>query len=98
VTSAVEGLTCALASTASYGLIKSTGGVQRQIDPAIAHKIDGVGAGFVVPLWHENVADQIDQVSTLEAMTMVDRLAREEGLFEGTSTGCNVIAPLQMGR
>ncbi|HYB53256.1 MAG TPA: cysteine synthase family protein [Thermoanaerobaculia bacterium] len=61
-----------------------------------AHKIDGVGAGFVVPLWHANVADQIEQVSTEEASAMAMRLARKEGLFAGTSTGGNVIAALRL--
>jgi cysteine synthase A len=61
-----------------------------------AHKIDGVGAGFVVPLWQEDIADQIEQVSTEEAVAMALRLAREEGLFAGTSTGCNVIAALRL--
>jgi cysteine synthase A len=61
-----------------------------------AHKIDGIGAGFVVPLWQKDVADQIEQVSTEEAVAMVKRLAREEGLFAGTSTGCNVIAALRL--
>jgi cysteine synthase A len=61
-----------------------------------AHKIDGVGAGFVVPLWQEGIADQIEQVSTEEAVAMTTRLAREEGLFAGTSTGCNVIAALRL--
>ncbi len=61
-----------------------------------AHKIDGVGAGFVVPLWQEGIADQIDRVSTEEAAAMARRLAREEGLFAGTSTGCNVIAALRL--
>ncbi len=61
-----------------------------------SHKIDGVGAGFVVPLWQESIADQIEQVSTEEAMAMAIRLAREEGLFAGTSTGGNVIAALRL--
>lgn len=61
-----------------------------------AHKIDGIGAGFVVPLWQEDIADQIEQVSTEEAVAMVIRLAREEGLFAGTSTGGNVIAALRL--
>jgi len=61
-----------------------------------AHKIDGVGAGFVVPLWHDGIADRIDQVSTAEAVAMSQRLAREEGLFAGTSTGGNVIAALRL--
>ena len=61
-----------------------------------SHKIDGVGAGFVVPLWRKNIADQIEQVSTEEAMAMALRLAREEGLFAGTSTGGNVFSALRL--
>ena len=61
-----------------------------------SHKIDGIGAGFVVPLWEKNAADQIERVSTEEATEMAFRLAREEGLFAGTSTGCNVIAALRL--
>ena len=61
-----------------------------------AHKIDGVGAGFVVPLWQNGIADHIDQVSTEEAAAMSLRLAREEGIFAGTSTGGNVVAALRL--
>jgi cysteine synthase A len=61
-----------------------------------AHKIDGIGAGFVVPLWRTEVADQIERVSTKEATDMAFRLAREEGLFAGTSTGANVVAALRL--
>lgn len=61
-----------------------------------AHKIDGVGAGFVVPLWQKHIADQIEKVSTEEAVAMALRLAREEGLFAGTSTGGNVVAALRL--
>jgi cysteine synthase len=61
-----------------------------------AHKIDGIGAGFVVPLWRTDIADQIERVSTEEAVAMVARLAREEGVFAGTSTGANVIAALRL--
>ena len=60
------------------------------------HKIDGVGAGFVVPLWRPEMADQIERVSTEEAMAMALRLSREEGLFAGTSTGANVVAALRV--
>ncbi|HXE76003.1 MAG TPA: cysteine synthase family protein [Candidatus Xenobia bacterium] len=67
-----------------------------------AHKIDGIGAGFVVPLWQQGLADQIERVSTDDAVAMALRLAREEGLFAGTSTGANVVAALrvaeQLGR
>jgi cysteine synthase A len=61
-----------------------------------SHKIDGVGAGFVVPLWKDGIADELDRVSTDEAATMSLRLAREEGLFAGTSTGGNVVAALRL--
>jgi cysteine synthase A len=61
-----------------------------------AHKIDGVGAGFVVPLWQKDIADEIAKVSTEEAAVMATRLAREEGLFAGTSTGGNVVAALRL--
>jgi cysteine synthase len=61
-----------------------------------SHKIDGIGAGYVVPLWQKDIADQIERVSTEEATAMALRLAREEGLFAGTSTGCNVIGALRL--
>ncbi|HUN47971.1 MAG TPA: cysteine synthase family protein [Stellaceae bacterium] len=64
--------------------------------PAGAHKIDGIGAGFVVPLWQDGIADAIERVTTADAKAMALRLAREEGLFAGTSTGCNVIAALRL--
>ena len=64
--------------------------------PSGAHKIDGIGAGYVVPLWDKGIADGIERVSTEEAMAMAFRLAREEGLFAGTSTGANVIAALRL--
>jgi len=64
--------------------------------PPGAHKIDGIGAGFVVPLWDNHIADHIEPVSTEEALAMAFRLAREEGLFAGTSTGANVIAAIRL--
>lgn len=60
------------------------------------HKIDGIGAGFVVPLWQDGIADEIQRVSTEDAVAMAFRLAREEGLFAGTSTGANVTAALRL--
>jgi cysteine synthase A len=62
--------------------------------PSGAHRIDGVGAGFVVPLWEPDAVDTIALVSSVEAETMAERLAREEGIFGGTSTGANVVAAL----
>ncbi len=64
--------------------------------PTGAHRIDGVGAGYVVPLWRAGLPDRIETVSTAEAAAMAARLAREEGLFGGTSTGANVVAALRL--
>lgn len=64
--------------------------------PAGSHKIDGIGAGFVVPLWEKADADVIEPVSTSDAIAMAVRLAKEEGLFAGTSTGANVVAALRV--
>jgi len=64
--------------------------------PSGSHKIEGTGAGFVVPLWAETHADEIQTVSTKEAMETARRLARQEGMFAGTSTGGNVAAALRV--
>ena len=50
-----------------------------------------------MPLWRDDIADQFEQVSTEASVAMAIRLAREEGLFAGTSTGANVIAALRLG-
>ncbi|HUK10445.1 MAG TPA: cysteine synthase family protein [Stellaceae bacterium] len=63
-----------------------------------AHMIDGIGIGFVPPLWDSGVPDQIERVSTEDAMKMALRLAREEGIFVGTSTGANVVAALRVAQ
>lgn len=57
-----------------------------------SHKIEGIGIGFIPPLWQPDLVDEILTVSTEEAMTMARRLAREEGIFAGTSTGANIVA------
>jgi cysteine synthase A len=62
--------------------------------PSGSHKIEGTGAGFVVPLWTKTLADEIQMVSTEEAMATARHLARHEGIFAGTSTGANVAVAL----
>lgn len=62
------------------------------------HRIEGVGAGFVVPLWNASIADEIATVSTDEAMAMARRLARADALFAGTSTGANLVAAIAVGQ
>jgi len=62
------------------------------------HKIEGVGIGYVPPLWDPNVVDELVAISTADAKSMTRRLAREEGLFAGTSSGANVLAAIEIGR
>lgn len=62
------------------------------------HKIEGVGIGYTPPLWEPSVIDEIVPVRTDDAKEMARRLAREEGLFAGTSAGANVIAAIALGR
>lgn len=64
--------------------------------PSGSHKIEGIGIGFIPPLWQPELVNEIVTVSTEEAITMARRLAREEGIFAGTSTGANVVAALRV--
>ena len=59
------------------------------------HKIEGVGIGYVPPLWDGSVVDRIEPVKTADAQEMARRLAREEALFAGTSSGANVVAAIR---
>ena len=61
------------------------------------HKIEGVGIGYTPPLWEPTLVDEIVAVRTEDAKAMARRLAREEALFAGTSSGANVIAALRVG-
>jgi cysteine synthase A len=62
------------------------------------HKIEGVGIGYTPPLWEPALVDEIVPVSTEDAKEMTRRLAREEALFAGTSSGANVLAAIQLGQ
>ena len=64
--------------------------------PTGSNRIEGIGIGFIPPLWESDQVDEIQQVSADEAMAMARRLSREEGLFAGTSSGANVVAALRV--
>jgi cysteine synthase A len=63
--------------------------------PSGAHRIEGIGIGFIPPLWEPHEVDAIEQVTTEEAVSMSRRLAREEAIFAGTSSGANVVVALR---
>jgi cysteine synthase A len=64
--------------------------------PAGPHKIEGVGIGYTPPLWNPAAVDDIVAVKTADAKDMARRLAQEEGLFAGTSSGANIVAALRI--
>jgi cysteine synthase len=64
--------------------------------PAGPHKIEGVGIGYTPPLWDPTLVDEILPVTTADAKAMARRLAREEALFAGTSSGANVVAAIRV--
>ncbi|HLF45605.1 MAG TPA: cysteine synthase family protein [Chitinophagaceae bacterium] len=64
--------------------------------PTGSHKIEGIGIGFIPPLWKPEMVNEIFTVTTEDAKTMARRLAKEEGIFAGTSSGANVVASLRL--
>lgn len=63
-----------------------------------AHDIEGIGIGYTPPLWDAKLADQVLAVTTADAKDMARRLARQEGIFAGTSSGGNVQAAIRVAR
>jgi cysteine synthase A len=62
------------------------------------HKIQGIGAGFVPDVLNTGIIDEIQQVSNDDAFAMARRLAHEEGLMVGISSGAAATAALRIGR
>lgn len=62
------------------------------------HKLEGIGAGFVPSICRLDLADEIMAVSDNDARETARRLAREEGIFGGTTSGANVWGAIQRAR
>ena len=63
-----------------------------------SHRVEGIAAGFRPPHLKDGMYDEVRTVDEQEARAMARRLAREEGIFAGTSSGLNVVAALQLAR
>jgi cysteine synthase A len=64
--------------------------------PTGSHRIEGIGIGFIPPLWEPELVHDILTVTTADAWAMARRLAAEEGIFAGGSSGANVVAALRV--
>ena len=62
------------------------------------HKIQGIGAGFIPNNLNKDIIDDVEQVTNDAAFAMARRLAEEEGIPAGISTGANVVAAINVAK
>ena len=62
------------------------------------HHVEGTGIGFLPPLFEHTAVDEVRAIDEGQGRAMARRLAREEGVFCGISSGCNVVGALQLAQ
>ena len=62
------------------------------------HKVDGIGVGFLPPMLEKTVYDEVRTIKEEDARNMAKRLAAEEGIFAGTSSGLNLAAAIEIAK
>lgn len=62
------------------------------------HKIQGIGAGFIPEILNREVIDEVFAVENEDAMETARKLAREEGIFSGVSSGAIIYAAMEIGK
>ncbi len=87
----VPGVRCVAGEPATSRALSTTG-------PFAGHRIEGTGPGFAPANYRADLADAVVAVSDADASATARRLAREEGIFGGTSSGANVWIALQRAR
>lgn len=87
--------TVAVEPTASPVLTQKRAGQALQPGP---HKIQGIGAGFVPDVLDMSLIDRIEQVSNEDAIACAQRLAKEEGILSGISSGAAVAAAIRLAK
>jgi len=88
-------ISIAVEPTGSPVIMQSLKGLPRHPGP---HKIQGIGAGFVPQILRTDLISEIVQVSSDQAINMARRLAAEEGLLMGISSGAAVHAAVEVGK
>ncbi|MFT3760598.1 cysteine synthase A [Thauera sp.] len=87
--------TVAVEPTASPVLTQARSGEPLKPGP---HKIQGIGAGFVPKVLDLELVDSVEQVSNEDAVDYARRLAREEGILSGISSGAAVAAAVRLAK